>query len=150
MKKQFNPPLELIQFAEWFSKHYHILHPGTYRSENGEYRIDYEHVLKDPVSKVFLKTPARVSQERGIIEIDKNKITAQEYSQNFVFFLILWCRCMYEQKEIYIADELAVKYYMEQGRPKNTLLDGYGKMFDMVPSQLNITRMTKIVSLIVE
>lgn len=76
---EFDSKSELVQcaikFIQDFSERAGILSAGptgsTYRSDCGRFRIDYLDVIHDRKSGKELATPARISQDRGIIEVSK-------------------------------------------------------------------------------
>jgi len=64
-----------IKFIQDFSERAGILSAGpegsVYKSDCGRFRIDYLDTINDRKSGVELATPARISQDRGIIEVAK-------------------------------------------------------------------------------
>lgn len=64
-----------IEFIQYFSENAGIFSAGeegsVYKSTCGRFRIDYLNEIRDRKTGVELATPARISQDRGIIEIAK-------------------------------------------------------------------------------
>lgn len=64
-----------IEFVQYFSENAGIFSAGpegsVYKSTCGRFRIDYLDTITDRQTGVELATPARISQDRGIIEISK-------------------------------------------------------------------------------
>jgi len=67
--------LSFIKFAQEFCENAGILDADNtvYLSDDGKLRIDYVENIINPKTKQEMNTPARISVQRGIIEISKNK-----------------------------------------------------------------------------
>lgn len=80
LKKHFCPEdaedmttRSFIDFAKDFSENAGILsaHNSIYRSDGGDFRIDYLNVIRNRKTGKKLNTPARISRSRGVIEVSK-------------------------------------------------------------------------------
>lgn len=90
---------EFLDFAKRFSENASIYssgkdQPHIYRSDKGNFVIDYYHDIKDRTTGARAKTPARIGHETGIIEVSKRcmlkytvpmriTILLHEYSHKF-------------------------------------------------------------------
>lgn len=113
MEQVKNPDAEFLAFAQEFSKNYKIFSAGegsVYHSANSNYRIDY--LEKFPKE---IRTDVRVAVQSGVIEVDKSKVIASEnYNQEYIFFLIVWCWFRQRvQRADLVADSLALKFVSE-------------------------------------
>jgi hypothetical protein len=77
--REYDSNSELLQcaidFVQYFSENAGIFSAGdggsVYKSLCGRFRIDYLDVIRDRKTGEELATPARISQDRGIIEVSK-------------------------------------------------------------------------------
>lgn len=144
-KYKFKPDAELLKFADEFSANFKKTKLGTYQSDNGNYTIEYkkELLMNDGVKRHSM---ACVKREDGVIHLCKTdfikthmssaKHGVSKISSDFVYFLILHCRCMYElgkidkEKRPYMdADIHCCNFYFKTGRSKKNLLIGYLLLF---------------------
>src|SRR6478752_566337 len=87
--KNFIPDKEFLAFAEKFSVKFRNLKPGIYKSKKDKYKIEY---LKD-FSRVSMNvlTDVRVGRESGTIQISEESVLHVRYTNNYMFFILLWC-----------------------------------------------------------
>lgn len=118
---------EFIKLADRFSKSYRHLGPGTFMSLKGNYQIDFlEKIYENNDPAAESTTDARVSHLTGRIEISQAKLIKRGYTDNYIFFLLLWCRAAYA-KNIYDtlpADRIALYYYALTGRSMRDVFVG--------------------------
>lgn len=71
----FNNPLlkSMIKFLRKFCYNAGVLDLASYVSDDGNYQIDYLDEIRDYKTNEVLRTPARISQETGRIELAKDK-----------------------------------------------------------------------------
>jgi len=113
----------------------------TYRSNNGQFRIDYFDAIRNSSGKV-LNTPARISQVNGKIEVSAKQfvkytipmriaILLHEYSH---FYLN---RKPHSEKE---ADKNGLAIYLGLEYPKIDIINVFLNVFKRSPSQQNKER----------
>lgn len=118
---------ELLNFAKHFSNTYTTLSTGTYHSENNKYQIEFTEKFID------LITPVRVGNSSGKIEIARNIIMNEEYTPDFIFYMIIWSVIKFDLTKIEsdyesayeLADEIATDFYLTTKRSPKNLLKGY-------------------------
>ncbi len=142
---KFSPDAELLAFAESFSDHYKVLTAGEYVSDNRKYQITYFNRIRDQYTRRVINTGARVSQNTGIIHLDKFIFKNKAYNNDYIFYVIMWCVIEYQYKDIMLSDRIALQYYLSTGRSKQNILIAQGELFKTAPSNLNIKR-AKIMS----
>lgn len=124
LKNQWKPDAELLDFAERFADNYTTLECGIYVSDKDNYKIEYVSKIPDT------KTGARVSNLTGVIQLDKTVYKSKEYSEDFIFYIILWCRIQFLYPTQYeLSDLIALKYYLTTNRSKLNILKGYIRLF---------------------
>lgn len=157
----FIPGKELIDLAVSFSEGYKTLKPGTYKSSNGRYQIEYVDVFKDDKEFLFnyegimvgpnpnfgkeLTVPARVNNTTGVIGFSKKLFSHEAYTPDYVFYMVIWCAIGKQMKDAYRVDEIALQEYHKTGRSKKNLVKGYGQMFILSPSTENNRRYQNII-----
>jgi len=132
-----------IQFAQEFSENAGILSAGRsiYESDDGEFRIDYLNVIKNRKGHP-MKTPARISQSRGVIEISKWHFKRYTVPMRMAILL-------HEFSHFYVnkepsneteADLQALIIYLGLGYPKIEAHEAFLKVFQDVPTDGNRKR----------
>jgi hypothetical protein len=158
---EFKPTEELVLFAEEFSKH-------ITSDEFSVYFEKYEVLLNQYISNSKLKTShqikyiskynnytiklvdseefnfARISHTTGVIEFPIKKIINESYSDNFFFYIVIWCVICKEIKNYSVSDKIALRYYLTTGKPKEDILIGYTKLFSESNNESNLERMNYI------
>jgi hypothetical protein len=136
---------ELVEFATGLSKNFEkLISEQTYYSESKKYKVEVFDTIN--VYETELKTPARVGQTSGTIQVQKKQL--QNYSKDFIFFLIIWCHIEHKLLNLEKSDKIAIKYYLITGKSKKNLYDGYIKMLESNHTDKNLDRFNKIKSLI--
>ncbi len=157
----FNPDSELVDFATYFSDNYKDLEVGSYTSDVDNYEIKFLDRITDLHTGCYINTNARVCvgnedenlfNRNGIIELDKTKLSVSQITQDYVFFIILWCVCKSNNStaSCFNIDELVVNYYIITGRSKKNLALGIIELFRHSPSLINIERYKKINKLLLD
>lgn len=156
-QETLTPPPEFLKLAEVFCLKYKDLPAGTYKSDSGEYVIEYlEHII-DRLSGIALTTNARVSYPGGIVELDKTKLAADEITPEFVFSLILWCWFAYQgHKEenivvdgySVVADKRMIDYLKTIRSSVKNALEGWIFFLSNSPSPLNEIRIAAMKELL--
>ena len=140
--------MDFVQLAEWFSKRAGWLSAATkdspkssYFSKTGNFRIDFYNELKDENGKV-LRTPARISITRGVIEVSAKHFRRYTVPQRLAILFHEYSH-FYENKDAHDeieADLNGLLIYLGLGYPrieaKNVFLD----VFNKSPSDLNRKR----------
>lgn len=143
---------ELLELALEFSNNYKKNKVGDYYSSNRKYHIKYCKRLKDEFTGEPLTTAARVCNETGVIELDKELFKNQEYTSDFVFFIITWCvvRHALQDSNIKEADKISLEYYLTTKRSKRSIMQGWGKLLSTVPTELNMERLKQVTEILKE
>lgn len=121
----FKPSKELIEFADYFSNNYKKLNIGEYSSRNNNYEISYLSEIEET------PTVFRTHRESGLIQIDKRTLKKNKFTNNFVFYMIIWCAIIKEipsflnNHSYELCDLIAINYYKKTGRPTNSIIKGY-------------------------
>lgn len=138
---EFIPSKELLDFAEEISNKFIGLSPKTYSSANNNYRIEI--IMKAPLEndKPLFKI-GRVGRTSGTMELEKHYFLSQNnyYSQNFMFYLILWLACEKNTLNQIESELLTFRYYEKTERPIQDILDGYKWMTSFTNNQVLINR----------
>jgi hypothetical protein len=145
---------EAIDFIQWFSENASVLSAGgsVYRSKKGTFRIDYLDVIQDRQTGKILKTPARISQDRGIIEVSKDLFLS--YSIPYRVAILL-----HEISHFYLnekpedeeeADLNAIKMFLGLGYTCIDAQRAFLNVFETVPSDTNVLRNEKIQNFVYE
>jgi hypothetical protein len=146
----FTPDEELINLADHFSKNYKTLSEGIYRSGNDKYEIRYVDFCRDPHTNEIQSTSAKVALHTKQIIISRIKFQDQQYTPDYVFFIIIWCHISHMLGgNTTTSDELSVRYYLTTKRNIKHLVQGYIALFQSAPNEANVKRM-KLISSIIE
>lgn len=132
-----------IKFAQQFSERAGILSAGhsIYKSDDGQFRIDYLDRITNQQGQV-LKTPARISQSRGVIEISRAHFLKYTVPMRFAIL-------MHEFSHFYLnknmsdeieADLNALLVYLCLGYPRIEAHQTFLTVFKGSPSDLNKRR----------
>ncbi len=143
---------EALEFIQWFSENASVLsaNGSVYRSRKGTFRIDYLDEIKDRETGKVLKTPARISQDRGIIEVSK----ALFLSYNIAYRVAI---LLHEVSHFYLndvpedeeeADFHAVKIFLGEGYTCWDAVRAFNNVFETVPSDTNVMRQGKILNFV--
>lgn len=141
---KFEPSDDLLQTADYFSKNWKTLSFGTYDSDDGKYRIEYIEVIIDEKTNELINTSIRIGHTSGIIQISKSELIKLEITQNYIFFLILWCVVQRKTNNLIESDILTLEYYVSTGRPVKDIILGYANMFKAHNNEINLKRMKAI------
>ena len=149
----FMPDKELIDFADWFSKHYFILSEGDYYSANNKYHIIFKDpIIDENVYRGYMSDFPKffsVGHVSGKIAIDRKLCLKEKFSNDCVFYLIMWCIVKKEivsfkettpDDDTKLADSTTLNYFIKSGRPKSTIKDLYSWMAQYYTSELNNQR----------
>lgn len=157
LEYKFNPSQELLDFADYFSNNFKTLsasvikdkkeYPSTYRSNDGNYLIDYFYKIRDTKTNKVVNTNIRVSHNTGIIQISKSKIISQECTPEYIFYIILWCIVEREVNDIVKADRITFEYYLTTGKSIKNLLTSYIKSLDNKNYPINKKRLKLIMDM---
>jgi hypothetical protein len=137
---------ELIEFATEMSKALKNLTEQTYYSKNKTYQIEVFETLYDFKHK-GLKTPARVGQTSGSIQLQKSKLIS-DYTEDFVYHLIIWCAIEFCVLNLKQSDIISTKHYLTTLRSKQNLLKGYITLLELNPGEQNTERFTIVKKLV--
>ena len=125
------PDTELLAFAEEFSKNYKIFSGGSYCSKTSKYHILYFDGYMGSPAGMPSETFARVNSQNGTIELDKVAlVNDKKITNNFVFYLILWCVKRLEVESEMEADIKALHIYLALGRPSKDVRIGWLEQFN--------------------
>lgn len=138
-----------IKFAQEFSDEAGYISASTkgdiYKSNNGMFRIDYFDAIRNVNGKV-LKTPARISQINGKIEV------SAEHFRKFTIPMRM-AILLHEYSHYYInknpsneieADINGLNIYLKLGYPKIDIYNVFLNVFKTAPSESNKKRFDKL------
>ena len=135
-----------VKFAQEFSSEAGTLSASDagdiYRSNNGKFRIDYFPYIESRNTGKKIKTPARISQLNGRIEVSKYKfksytipmrmaILLHEYSHFYLY------RVPSDESE---ADLNGLKIFLSLGYPRIDAYNVFLNVFKKSPSKQNVGR----------
>lgn len=132
---------EFINFAQSVTFYLNELEPDIYRSSSGKYQIEVKDSLNDGQGAP-VKTPARISVNTGLIQI--NKPMMLEFSMPMRMAILL-----HEFSHFYLndvaADEMeadlnGLLIYLSLGYPRIEAFQAFNETFQGVPSQENLQR----------
>lgn len=125
-KESFMPDKEWLDFACDFCKTFKKLPPGRYKSKKGNYQIEYLINFDSKYSEQNIITDARVAHSTGLVQISKEQVAHEKYTENYMFFILLWSKAAYCEGEnsILKADKTALNYYMLTRRPAKEIIHG--------------------------
>ena len=138
-----------VKFAQEFSDECGYLSSSPrgdiYMSNNGKYRIDYFDFIRN-VNGVVLKTPARISQVTGRIEVSAEQFRAMTIPMRMAILL-------HEYSHFYLnrnpsneieADLNGLNIYLKLGYPKIDIYNVFLNVFKSSPSEPNKKRFQKL------
>ena len=117
----------------------------VYMSNNGKYRIDYLDTIRN-VNGVVLKTPARISQVNGRIEVSAEQYRGMTIPMRMAILL-------HEYSHFYLnrnpsneveADINGLNIYLKLGYPKIDIYNVFLNVFKTAPSEANKKRFDKL------
>jgi len=155
------PPLKaskktksFIKFAQEFSDECGYLSASKqghiYKSNNGRFRIDYFDVIRSKNSGKNIKTPARISQLNGKIEVSAEQFRTYTIPMRMAILL-------HEYSHYYInkspsdeveADLNGLRLYLKLGYPKIDIYNVFLNVFKRSPSEQNKRRYKKLDKLV--
>jgi len=138
-----------VKFAQEFSDACGYLSSSpqgdVYMSNNGKYRIDYFDQIRN-VNGVVLKTPARISQVNGRIEVSAEQFRGMTIPMRMAILL-------HEYSHFYLnknpsneveADLNGLNIYLKLGYPKIDIYNVFLNVFKSAPSEPNKRRFEKL------
>jgi len=138
-----------VKFAQEFSDACGYLSSSpqgdVYMSNNGKYRIDYFDQIRN-VNGVVLKTPARISQVNGRIEVSAEQFRGMTIPMRMAILL-------HEYSHFYLnknpsneveADLNGLNIYLKLGYPKIDIYNVFLNVFKTAPSEPNKRRFEKL------
>ena len=138
-----------VKFAQEFSDECGYLSASSqgdvYMSNNGRYRIDYFDAIRN-VNGVVLKTPARISQVNGRIEVSAEQFRGMTIPMRMAILL-------HEYSHFYLnrnpsneveADLNGLNIYLKLGYPKIDIYNVFLNVFKTAPSEANKKRFDKL------
>ncbi len=155
------PPLKaskktksFIKFAQEFADECGYLSASPsgdiYKSNNGKFRIDYFDIIRSHRSGKIVKTPARISQVSGRIEISAEAFRRYTIPMRMAILL-------HEYSHYYLnknpsneieADINGLKLYLQLGYPKIDIYNVFLNVFKKSPSMQNKKRYLKLDKLV--
>lgn len=148
-----NPVItNFIRFAQQFSERASILstNQSVYLSDNGRFRIDYMDVIRDDRTGRPLATPARISHNKGVIQIAKKYFITYTVPMRMAILLHEFSH-FYLNKNIsneVEADLNAVLIACCMGYPLIEIQKAFIEVFKGTPSNQNKMRLKKILAFI--
>jgi hypothetical protein len=138
-----------VKFAQEFSDECGYLSSSpqgdVYMSNNGKYRIDYFDQIRN-VNGLVLKTPARISQVNGRIEVSAEQFRGMTIPMRMAILL-------HEYSHFYLnknpsneveADINGLNIYLKLGYPKIDIYNVFLNVFKTAPSEPNKRRFEKL------
>lgn len=147
-----NNAKNFIKFAQEFSERASILSStlpdgaSVYRSDDGKFTIKYFDVITDRVTGKPLRTPSRISQTNGTIEV------AKKYFVNYTVPMRM-AILLHEYSHFYLnenprdemqADKNALLVYCGLGYPAIDAMNAWLEVFKGTPSDQNVNRFEAI------
>jgi len=155
------PPLKaskktksFIRFAQEFADECGYLSASpqghVYKSNNGRFRIDYFDIIRSKNSGKVIKTPARISQVSGKIEVSAEAFRKYTIPMRMAILL-------HEYSHYYLnknpsneveADLNGLRLYLKLGYPKIDIYNVFLNVFKTSPSEQNKRRFKKLDNLV--
>lgn len=140
--------LSFVKFAQQFSERAAILSAGhsIYKSDDGAFRIDYLDVIRDRKTGTPLRTPARIAQRDGVIQISKQHFVKYTVPMRMAILLHEFSHFYlnYQQDNEMEADKNALIVYLSLGYPRIEAIQAFSEVFIGTPSDLNRNRWDEI------
>ena len=143
---------EFFRFAQWFSENASYLsagdgvRPSIYRSEFGNFEIDYWKKLVDRKTGAPLNTPARIGHLTGVIELSQEKLMNMTIPMRLVILLHEYSH-KYNNPKIGrgIEDEIAadinaLRMYLSKGYSEVEAHYAFLTVFEKSDTELNKRR----------
>ncbi len=151
--KSYNNNLKsFIKFAQQFSDRAGITSAGhsIYKSDDGQFRIDYLDVIRSRHDNRPLKTPARIAQKDGVIEISKMYFKNYTIPMRMAILLHEFSHFYLNKKQDseFEADKNALIVYLGLGYPRIEAFQAFLEVFKGSPSEQNKQRHEAIKSFI--
>ena len=138
----FNSPkvASFVKFAQEFCEQASVLSEGTYFSNDKKYRIDYMNVIKHQGREI--KTPARISNTTGRMEISKKHFTSYTVPMRMAILLHEFSHFNLNvvQKDEIEADLNSLKIYLGLNYPVIEAHASFLNVFKGTPSEQNKER----------
>ena len=136
-----------IKFCQEFCEKAGYISAGNsiYTSNDGKFRIDYLDKISDESGK-SLNTPARISKNKGIIEVSKEKF------KNYTIPMRM-CILLHEFSHYYLNTDIAneteadlngLLIYLSLGYPRIDAYNVFSQVFITAPNSVNTNRMKVI------
>lgn len=139
-----------VKFAQEFSDECGYLSSSPkgdiYRSNNGKFRIDYYDLIRSHQTGERIKTPARISQRNGRIEVSAEQFRKFTIPMRMAILL-------HEYSHFYLnrnpsneieADINGLNIYLKLGYPKIDIYNVFLNVFKTAPSESNKKRYMKL------
>lgn len=143
---------EFIKFAKDISVNLKHLSPGNYFDDNKKYHVELFSSFTDChfITMYYnpVKTDARVGNTSQKIQISLER--CKEYTENYLFYMMLWCRAaMVHKGDTLLCDKLALEYYSRTGRRSLDVLKGLAMtMQDYLGHELYMQRNKQILEIL--
>ena len=138
--------MAFIRFAQEFSQECGTLRASkkgvVYKSNNGKFRIDYFDTIRSKSGGKEVKTPARISQLTGRIEVSKKSFKGYSIPMRIAILL-------HEYSHFYVnknpsselqSDENGLKMYLSMGYPRIDAYNVFLNVFKNSSSSQNLQR----------
>lgn len=140
--------LSFVKFAQEFSERAAILSAGDsiYRSDDGRFRIDYMDVIRSRKDNQPLRTPARISQKDGVIQISKFHFKKYTVPMRMAILLHEFSHFYlnYKPENEMEADKNALIVYLSMGYPRIEAIQAFSEVFIGTPTDQNRQRWDEI------
>lgn len=151
LKRNFSKKTtSFIKFAQEFSDECGYLSANTkgdiYKSNNGKFRIDYFDTIRSYATGNTIKTPARISQRNGRIEVSAEQFRTFTIPMRMAILL-------HEYSHYYLnknprneteADLNGLNIYLKLGYPNIDIYNVFLNVFKLSPSMENKKRFDKL------
>lgn len=131
---------EFVKFCQEFSENCGILSTGTYKSDGGNFVIEYHPVIIEKGRPH--KTPARIHNETGLIQVSKQHF--RDYTVPMRMAILLHEFSHYnlnvEMKDEVEADLNALRLYLGLGYPVIEAHKSFLNVFYQSPTNQNVER----------
>jgi hypothetical protein len=143
-----NIPEELIKVAESFSKEYEIIPAGEYAIAGLDYKIQYV----DEFESASLNNRAGFHCRVGTdlkpykIQLNRKRLLSANVTPDYIYSLIIWGYIRRENlcEDFFFCDKEALLHCISLGKNKKNILQGWNTIFIEVPTEQNVSRMTRL------
>lgn len=140
--------LSFVKFAQQFSERASILSAGhsIYQSDDGRFRIDYLDVIRNRKNGQALRTPARIAQKDGVIQISKVHFKKYTVPMRMAILLHEFSHFYmnYQRDNEMEADKNALIVYLSMGYPRIEAIQAFSEVFIGTPTDQNRERWDEI------